>query len=230
MTLNCREGDLHVWTIDLAIDDAQCQDLLGVLSPEERKRAGKLIAERDRRRFIAARGGLRRILSRYAGIDAAAIVFDYGEFGKPSLRRGPGVERLDFNLSHAGDIALCATAEGCPVGIDVEEVRADVEVDRIAEQFFSPDERRAVADARDPADTFTRIWVRKEAYLKGIGRGLGVDLTRITVPVDSDLISVAEPDDAEAAWLVREVPVPPGYRAAVATRGALRLSMRRYIA
>jgi 4'-phosphopantetheinyl transferase len=229
MTLNCREGDLHVWTIDLAIDEAALQGLLGVLSQEERKRAGRFGSEQDRRRFVAARGGLRRILGRYTGTDAAALVFEYGEFGKPALRLAVGDAPLQFNLSHAGDIALCAVSEGCEVGIDIEEVRTDFELERIAAQFFSTEERRQVAEARDPADTFTRIWVRKEAYLKGIGRGIGTDLTKFTVSVDADLEAVAVADQAEAEWVVREIPVPQGYRAAVATDGLLRLSMRRYI-
>jgi 4'-phosphopantetheinyl transferase len=229
MTLNCREGDLHVWTIDLKIDDEVRDGLLAILSAEERERASKFAAQADSRRFIAARGGLRRILGRYTGADPAALSFTYGEFGKPALDAPFMTNELRFNLSHAGDIALCAVTEGCEVGIDIELVREKLDVERIAERFFSPAERKLIAEASDPSDTFSRIWVRKEAYVKGTGRGVGADLTQFTVSPQGDVVPVEGPDEADADWVVREVPVPPGYRAAVATPGVLRLSMRRYI-
>jgi 4'-phosphopantetheinyl transferase len=221
--------EVHVWHIDLLLHDATPAALAVVLSHEERARAERFVAESDRRRFVAAHSALRRILTLYTGIDAPSIAFEIGEYGKPALAAGR-LDGIRFNLSHSGDVALCAVTNACDVGIDVEEVRTGTSFEEIATQFFSVAEQRflAAVAAERRAEMFTRVWVSKEAYVKATGRGIGVGLSSFSVtPSDGD-DSAATIRDGVVEWAIRAVPVPPGFCAAVATPVPLALSLRRF--
>ena len=86
--------------------------------------------------------------------------------GKPALANEP---RIHFNLSHGGAMAVCAVSDH-PVGADVEPLQ---EPDAgIVTMCFQPSERAWVDEADVPARAFTRLWTRKESYLKMLGTGL----------------------------------------------------------
>ena len=55
---------------------------------------------------------------------------------------------------------------------------------RIAAHFFSTEESRALKQLRQDeiAPRFFRTWVRKEAYLKAVGKGFAIDPAQVTVP------------------------------------------------
>jgi 4'-phosphopantetheinyl transferase len=60
----------------------------------------------------------------------------------------------------------------------VELVRNRVNALEIAERYFAPSELRwlQAADEADRCARFTELWTLKEAYIKAVGRGLGVPL------------------------------------------------------
>jgi 4'-phosphopantetheinyl transferase len=60
---------VHVWAVRLDSPSAHIDALSLTLSDDERERAGRFHFDRDRRRYICARGALRQLLSRY--LDAA---------------------------------------------------------------------------------------------------------------------------------------------------------------
>jgi 4'-phosphopantetheinyl transferase len=143
------------WCARLDVSDETAGALYETLSPDERTRAARLRFERDRRRFVVARGVLRALLGRYLEIPAGSVRFVYNPFGKPAL--APELGGLKFNLSHSADLALIAVAEDAEVGVDVELIREDpdwVEIAGSAQAFFSD-------------------WTKKEAYVKARGEGLG---------------------------------------------------------
>ena len=108
-----------------------------------------------------------------AGVDDMRL--DYGEHGKPRLRACP---EIHFNLSHSGTMVACAVA--CePVGVDVEQRIAYEQ--RLAEFCFGHNERAWILEQPDVDEAFTRMWVRKESYLKLSGIGLVDDLPSIDV-------------------------------------------------
>jgi 4'-phosphopantetheinyl transferase len=63
--------------------------------------------------------------------------------------------------------------------------------------------------AADAQAEFFRMWTFKEAVIKADGRGVGLDLTRV-----SSLGSVAEVEGAR--WHVRRIPLHEGYDAHLA--------------
>jgi len=79
-------NDVHLWQARLDREVREEQGLLESLSKDERARAKGFRFERDRRRFIVARGLLRMLLGRYLGMSPANLRFGYGPHGKPYLK------------------------------------------------------------------------------------------------------------------------------------------------
>jgi 4'-phosphopantetheinyl transferase len=213
-------SQVDVYTASLD-PDGSSPDLWGALSPDEQARADRYATPRLRRRFIVARGILRRLLAGYLSIEARDIVFGYGDKGKPFL---PGAAALAFNLSHAEDLAIYAIASDREVGIDIESTERDVDIDGMARTAFSPSECEALAalapDARRAA--FFRVWTRKEAYIKARGNGFSYPTRAFSVAHDTDddaLISDETDIDARLRWRVIGLDAPPGFTAALSAAG-----------
>lgn len=134
---------------------------------------------------------------------AHEVVPSAGACGPPPVQSSRST-RVDFNVSHAGELVLVAVARGRRVGVDVEQVSHRRDVLAIADGALGPDAalelRRIAIEHR--AARFTCWWVRIEALCKATGAGL-------TVPV-------APPPPGFA---VRDIAVHAGYRAAVAFDG-----------
>src|SRR5881394_1929076 len=69
------------------------------LAPHERRRAERYVAERDRRRFVVARGRLRELLAERLDAPAEAIDIVAGRNGKPALGSRFAAARLRFNVA-----------------------------------------------------------------------------------------------------------------------------------
>ena len=147
--------------VELAQPPELVDRLERLLSAAERERAARLTAAP---RWIVARAALRIVLGRQLGIAPGEVEFAAGPHGKPEL---PGA-RLRFNLSHSGDRALVAVADGIEVGIDVERTSRR---SRAIARTLTEGERAALHG--DEHLALLRIWCRKEALAKAIGGGLG---------------------------------------------------------
>lgn len=211
-------GAVHAWRVGLDRphgDDSR-------LAPDERDRAGRFRAERDRLRFVASRSALRAILGRYLGRPPDALRFEEGPHGKPELM---GSE-VAFNLSHSGDVALVAVTRGRRVGIDVERIRPIREFEAIVARFFSGRERAEFAAVPGPLrlDAFFRAWTCKESYIKAIGTGLATPLESFSVAVDprepARLREVAGRADEPGRWTIRDLAPGAGYAGAVMAEGS----------
>ena len=166
-----REGEACVWTVSLDLEENRLRALEGVLSPDERERAVRFVVPLHGRRFVAARGILRTILSRYTGAQPAEIGFSYGPHGKPRLSAAFGRYEILFNVSHAADRALVAVTRGCEIGVDIEVIGERPYEAEVARRFFSPRDERALLSAPQAARAglFAALWTRREACLKASG-------------------------------------------------------------
>jgi 4'-phosphopantetheinyl transferase len=219
------DREVHAWTAAMDLAPARVHELAGVLSADERERAGRFFMERDRRRFIACRGLLRTILGRYLGVAPQSLGFRYGPYGKPAVSTTSGEHPLRFNVAHAEETAVYGVTKGGEIGIDVERVRADFATDEIAERFFSSGEIAALRTL-GPAERlegFFRCWTRKEAYIKARGEGLSLPLSRFDVSLlpgePAALLSTYDDPREASRWSLRDLPVGPGYVAAIAVEG-----------
>lgn len=223
--------EVHVWRITLEPPPAGLARLAARLSPDERRRAARFHFERDRRRFHAARGALREVLAGYLGEEPERLGFVEGLHGKPGLAQAHGGE-LRFNLSHSGELALCAVSRR-ELGVDIEQLRALPDAGALARRFFSADETAALEalPATERLSAFFRCWTRKEAYLKAVGAGLlqpldGFDVSLFPEAGECTLDVRGRPDET-ARWSLLGLEVGAGYAAAVvATRPAWRLVCR----
>lgn len=161
--------DVICWSYDVEEleDDGLFRAGMEALPWEERKgKVERLRFGKDRRLSLGA-GLLCAWVLRRAGVTDLELAL--GPHGKPKLAHEANVH---FNLSHSGTIALCAMANES-VGADVQELHAnDAGIARIC---YTAAEQRWIA-AQDDADwAFTRLWARKESYLKLLGTGLSKD-------------------------------------------------------
>ena len=218
-------GEVHVWRAALDLRPTQYAKLSTTLAPEEGVRAARFRFRKDRKHFIAARGALRDILSRYVSHEAAQLEFCCDRGGKPNLAASINASGLRFNLSHSHGLALYAIARGREVGVDVELIRTRVADGQIAERFFSP---REASDLKSvpvglQSEAFFSCWTRKEAYLKARGDGLAVPLDSFEVSLVPGepaalLSSRYEPRDT-SRWTLQALTPRTGYIAAVAAEG-----------
>jgi len=125
------EDEVHVWQTTLDMAASGFAKLRQILSPEEQERADRFHFEVDRRRSVIGRGYLRLLLGEILDLPANKLQFEYDEFGKPSLIPDQGLP-LQFNVSHSGDLVLIAITIGRAVGVDVEKIRTDLDLDGIA--------------------------------------------------------------------------------------------------
>ena len=115
---------------------------------------------------------MRSILSNYLEIEPQQLIFSYGEKGKPFIDINSG--NLQFNLSHAGDLALLAVTGGLSVGVDLEPITERTEARRIAQRIFEPAIATSLSQLGDDEFTlhFLAEWTRLESRVKAMGKGV----------------------------------------------------------
>ena len=94
---------------------------------------------------------------------------------------------LSFSTSYTGSRWVLALSTSGPVGVDIEDIRNDLDFMGISRRFFSDNESRYLADIPpdERAVPFFAFWTLKEAYLKATGTGLA---GLMTMPDLSDMI------------------------------------------
>lgn len=167
-------GRIDLWQIDLEVTEQEFIQCCEHLSEEDIDAAGSLARNEVRRRFGAARAGVRRILAAYVSCLPRALEIRRTAHGKPFVRGGPC-----FSVTHSGGLAFCAVGATRALGIDVERLRPVPDMQKIVHRWFNEAERREWESAQEPSEaTFFRLWTLKEAYLKAVGVGLSEENAR----------------------------------------------------
>lgn len=168
---------IDIWQYPLHTEFPEAKSLL---NGEELTRAQRYHFDRHRRRFIVARAMLRLILARYGTEPANTLEFGQNKQGKPHLLN---LSKLQFNLSHSGDMALLAVGCDHPMGIDLEFFSARP-YEGIGSHMFSPAENMALENTQDALKplAFFHIWAQKEALIKACGLGLSYPTQQFNVP------------------------------------------------
>ncbi|MER7701201.1 4'-phosphopantetheinyl transferase superfamily protein [Streptomyces sp. NPDC096095] len=186
-----------------------------LLGEEERRTLRRIGDPGTGVRYAAAHIWLRRLLGERLGVPAADVRFareprpggSGSQEGRPVVLDPAG--RTHFSLSYGGDSVLIGIAAR-PLGVDIEPVPEAARARALA-RVLHPAEAAEIAADHDAALTFARIWTRKEAYLKGIGTGLGRAL-------DADYLGLRDRTASPRGWALANVEVARGHAAAVAVR------------
>ena len=185
------EEAIHLWQMELDIDDHMLCRFRTFLSADERDRAEKFRFEIDRKRFIARKGAQRTILARYFGVEPKELQFRYTAEGKPFLECSQKQLPIQFSATSSDSLGLLAVAYNRRIGVDVENRGRTIEYEEIASSFFSPLEAEQIKlfQENEQADAFLACWTVKEAYLKAVGTGLSFSSLRtVSVPFQKRLI------------------------------------------
>lgn len=86
---------------------------------------------------------------------------------------------IDFNISHAGNIVLCALSDEGKVGIDIE-IKNHIETQEF-QNIWTDEEQKNIENSGDKIRQFYYYWTKKEAVIKADGRGLNLALNKISV-------------------------------------------------
>lgn len=185
-----------------------------VLGAGEPPRVGSPGRAADRRGRLVAHVALRVLLGERLGLAPEAVRLGRAAcpccgapHGRPVVEGGGA----HFSLSYSGPLVLLGLGPA-PLGVDVERVPSPALVADTTPALH-PAERAELASLDDelrPA-AFARAWARKEAYLKGIGTGLGRSAARDYVGTRPT------PAPGPGGWTIRDVAAPAGFAAAVAT-------------
>lgn len=180
----------HVWKLrpNNAFGEGMLSRYFSWLSADERACEERFQTEALRRSYVAARILCRAVLSRYVRIDPRNWRFDIGLNGKPKIVEPAKFRSLQFNISHTEGLIVCGVSRAGDIGVDVEKISRTIDIPQVARYFLSSREQLRLAALRPHARTrrFFELWVLKEAYLKGTGRGLAEAAERLTIELDDN--------------------------------------------
>jgi len=211
----------HVWCTALEFPPDVLQTFFSLLSSDEKARAQQFRFEKDRDHFIAARGLLRKILSRYLNIEPQNLKFQYNLYGKPSL---VDHSHLQFNLSHSNGLALYAFTLDNSIGVDIEFKGRECDIDAIAQRYYSPREYEILNKLSDTekTDAFFNGWARKEAFLKALGQGISYSLEKVEVTLTNEsarFIAIHDDEQDITQWYLHALNPSLDFAAALAIKG-----------
>lgn len=101
-------------------------------------------------------------------------ILEYNQYGKPFLKNIPN---LYFNISHTNDednLYLVLVIDNEEVGIDIELIKT--RKDSLIRYCTNEIEYHSIINSNNIDEEFTRLWTKKESYLKCIGTGITKDL------------------------------------------------------
>lgn len=208
---------VDVWQGVLSLSSDTLARLASGLSDDETLKAQAFKFPTLRNRYIAARGLLRETLAGYLAVEPAVLKLVTGQYGKPALIN----EALHFNISHTADSVLIAIANFADIGIDIEAVKLRRNFESLAERCFS--EREYQHWSRLPAElrmgAFYRLWTKKEAFVKAVGRGIALGVEQCEFELDSGgrLLAIPNEYGPASAWSVHELAIDETSSAALVT-------------
>lgn len=104
-------------------------------------------------------------------------IYDKSRYGKPFVKNIPN---LHFNQSHSSnDYVLIYSLDVADIGVDIENMHRNLNVDKLAKRYFHADEYQHWQDNGGDKRLWFQYWTIKEAVLKACGLGIRTPLNNI---------------------------------------------------
>lgn len=167
-SFSSQDAHVNVVTVD---PEREINHAAQLVSAEILSRSLTLLSQEARQTFVFAHAFVNLLISKWQNISPSALRFFTGPFGKPRLLE-PN-EDISFSISYRKNMIAVALSS-TDVGVDIEEIRSDIDLSGIARMVFTPDEQKCLqsTDGREKENKFFELWTRKEALLKASGIGL----------------------------------------------------------
>lgn len=180
--LDLPDGGVHLWFAfpDEWKDPTLVESARHLLGDEELTRMERFHSPGHRHSYLVSHLLLRTTLSRYSDLLPNTWRFINNGHGKPRLDPAAGPTSLCFSLSHTKGLSVVGVTRVGEIGVDVEQADRSVRAAELSRRYFSPEETAALENLPSGRlrEQFLLYWTLKEAYIKGLGRGL-------THPLDS---------------------------------------------
>lgn len=184
---------------------------LATLPEALQNRLGKYPKLKDRYLSIAGKLLLAKALGIYGFDEVDAFEhFRYSDKGRPYIE---GID-IDFNISHSGNLVVCAFSKRDKVGIDIQKKITLTRTQANLYYNLIEDTGETGCPEDLKVDYVLEVWTRKEAVSKLLGDGLSIAFSKVLIHKDSY-------KTADQTIYLYNVPVQEGYICTLASSNKL---------
>ncbi len=204
---------IDLWLEELSVTDDEYQYYWSLLGKNEQERALRFVQTKYRRDYVASHGKLRLILAKYLGTPPEKILFTIQSHGKPFVAcdRSSGIR---FNMAHSGDHMAVGISYANDIGVDIEVWTDRVDYCGIIAVCFSEEEIRFWLNLpnEQQQEFFFRLWTRKESFVKAVGLGLELEISRVetTLTGVSEFLSLPANCGMSGSWSLIDLELAHG--------------------
>ncbi len=147
---------------------------------------------------------LKEGLENYYGCLYDDTEIDYMTHSKPYFKS----KKIHFNISHSGNIAICAISKEYDVGIDIEIIK-DVEIEYFKSHMTDFEWNKVIASGDLKIDAFYKYWTQKESVIKANSKGLYIPLKSFEVKNNRTRIG-------NERYVIEELKIDDNYKCSLA--------------
>ena len=211
---------VDIWSGDILSEQSEEKLYYQYLNATEKQKAGTFARSELQRKYIKTRGVLRKVLAEYLNERPQQVNIKLAEYGKPFVD-----QTLFFNLSHSANRFVIAVTNVSEIGVDLEQVRQRKNLQGLVKKCFSALEINYWEGLSEQQKIFAfyQFWVRKEAFVKAIGRGIAVGLDQCVINPEkqTQFLSIPELYGNNADWKIMDISLNKNDICALVVRNSL---------
>ena len=174
----CKQINIYMTNVQCLADNKLYNSLYDYVLQYRKNKVDRLRFERDKRLSLGAEALLIKACRDF-GVKYKTQCVITGKGTKPCFEKND----FCFNLSHGGEMAMCAAGE-IDIGCDIEKI-SEINLG-VAKKFFKKTEYEYITSFKTKTEqqkAFFKIWTLKESYIKCTGLGLGIPLNSFQINI-----------------------------------------------